>query len=168
MIKDVLRDQFKVIMNTKYEEDLPICVFDRCMRRDGIAEELLKYLQEDIRNEKIPNDVVVICSGKFGPFVVKIFEQDFKVIHVKGGLRYKDSRPPDLGEISVGKEFVFVDDSMHTGRTQSKIVEAVEKQNGKVIASYYGFIGGRSPWVKYIRGILTREEANKGGSNDGH
>jgi len=161
MIKDDLREQLEVILNTEYEGLHPICVFDRYLRQDGIAEELLKYLQEDIDNEIIPEDIAIICSGKFGKYVVNVFEPKFEVIHVAGGLRYKDSDIPVLGNLLPGRKFVFVDDSIHTSRTQTKIIKAVGNQNGQVVGAYYGYVAIQLPWIKHVRGILYMEDIKR-------
>lgn len=165
MIKETLAKELKLILKTKHEGLHPMCVFDRCLRQEGIAEELLKYLGEDIDNGIVPENVTVVCSGRFGEYVKKIFETKFTVIHADGGLRDKDSKPPDFDrykDLMDDAKCVFVDDSIHTCRTQTRIMRAVEKQNGKIVAAYYGFIAGKSPWIRRVRGILSKEEVRDG------
>ena len=157
----MLKKQFREIMNTKYKGMKSICVFDRIMRQDGLPEELLRMLQHDIETEIIPLDVTVICSGNFGDYVKKVFSPRFGVIHVEGGLRHKDSKIPDLSWHGRLHECVFVDDSIYTGWTQRRVVEAVAKQGGEVVGAYYCFVGGNSPWVRYIKGILTLDEMRR-------
>lgn len=111
-----------------------VCAFDRVLRDERIVQELFKLVKED-------SDVVV-CSGKFGKLVEAVFRNRFIVVIAPGGIRGNDGKVPDLSNyltVLKGTECVFVDDGIYTGKTQQRIIQAVENQGGKIIKAYYVF-----------------------------
>jgi hypothetical protein len=146
----------KIQRNYKGDMKLP-CVFDRALRTKEVAEELIRYLEEDMSAGAIPADITVACSGKFGRIVETI--SPYPIIYVEGGLRWKESPVPVLTE-NLG-ECVFVDDGIYTCRTYSKTATAVEKAGGDVIAIYCGYRAGNPYRQVPIRSICTSEDVRR-------
>ena len=108
------------------------CVFDRRLRNDKVAKELFGMVTE--------KNVTVVCSGKFGEYVKRVFK-DYNIIHAPGGLRWKDADDPDFS----GYEFrdcIIVDDGFYTGRTFGRLKRAIEKEGGSVVGVYFAYKSG--------------------------
>ena len=132
------------------------CVFDRALRNREVVSELLSYMCEDIAAGRIPEDVTIICSGKFGILVQELLPA---AVMVDGGLRWKETPEPVLTE-NPGR-CVFIDDGLYTCRTYSKIRSAVDKAGGEMVGAYFGYQAGNPYRPVYMRSICTFEDVRR-------
>lgn len=153
-MKQMLTRQIaNILRNNLGKRNIP-CIFDQGIRVSGIAEELLSFVLEDIEHGKIPKEVTVMCSGKFGELVKETFV-GFTVICVQGGLSRRDfTGLPDLTGYQLS-DCIFVDDAIYSCRTQTRVQRAVEKQGGRVVKAYYAYCSGGSPFMPRMRSITT-------------
>jgi len=123
---------------------------------DNIVKEMLRKhhggrkffdsLDDTIRNDEslinnlmniVPKDKNIVVSGRFGRVFSNYFSTNYpkeqrKVIAVKGGLR-KEDLVDDLSYLDLkGEDFVFLDDSLYSGKTRDKIREELQKQGADI------------------------------------
>ena len=143
--------------DNKNPELMRACAFDRHLRHDGVAETLLQFLLEDIASGEIPEDPVVLCSGKFGELVKQHFKK-FMVIQVPGNLRKPDSVDPVIDHDLMGRICVFVDDALYSCATEARTVRAANKQGGKVVKAYFGYEQQKGLPIRKTRSIVQRSD----------
>lgn len=157
-IVNKLKNELIEVINNYKRKELAI-VFDRVLRNDDVVSALLNNVEFDIKSGRIPSNIIVICSGKFGELVKDKFI-NYPNILVSGGLREVILENLTLpNNISVkDKNCIFVDDSIHSGRTLNRIVIEIKKKDGKVIAGYFAYRSGDSLYVPYINSIIDKKD----------
>lgn len=108
------------------------CVFDRRLRNTDVVRELFNMVTEE--------NVTVVCSGKFGEYVKKVFT-DYNIVHAPGGLRWPDADDPDFSGYAFN-DCIIVDDGIYTCRTFNRLKRAVEKEGGRVVGAYFAYKSG--------------------------
>ena len=103
------------------------------------------YFRDRILDDGLRTDAI-LTSGKFGwafsayAMFMPVLPQ---VLNFPGNLRHEPLRDPWVDPSFVGKEFVFIDNSIYKGRTLGKIEEYVERWGGRINRAYVAYDGSR-------------------------
>jgi len=122
---------------------------DKKIRKEEYVAELLFMATKEhhTSESKIRIDMGIVCSGRFGMYVVNCFnreEMDISTIVVNGGLRANNTKVFDMtpyAEHIKGKEFYFLDDSIYSGTTRDKVYEAIRSMGGTINNTYVVYDG---------------------------
>lgn len=142
MTKDIDKIITSIIKDHKEGENF-YDLIDHRIRNEG-EDWFVDLLQlAEKTNDRHINNIVV--SGLFGRlFVNEWAKGSLNVILVEGGLRhsYMMSLEPFKDQI-VGREFIFLDDSLYLGRTRDKIKAEIEFHGGDLLNTFVVFDGGK-------------------------
>jgi hypothetical protein len=104
---------------------------------------IIQDLFKTIPVEKRKN---IICSGKFGAYLVKnikkLADNNESLILLHGGIRYDGYvNLKHMKDDLRGKEYIFIDDSLYEGRTKNAIKKEIESCGAILTDTYVVYDG---------------------------